>query len=76
MKLKTLFKGAQWANTLVLLGTILNQAAGVLPALNASPKFLVAQLAVQTAIGIFLPGIGGVAHQMAFGTPQDPNPGK
>ena len=69
MKLKVVFKTVQWANFLTLAAQLLNQAGDVVPALKASPWLLL----VQGLVGALLPSVGGFAHKVAYGTPQDPD---
>jgi len=67
--LKTLFAGGQWLNAIVLGMNILNQATDAFPALKANPWVL----ALQAAVGILLPSLGGFAHKAAFGEAQNPD---
>jgi len=67
--LKNLFKAGQWLNFLTLLAQLLNQASDAFPALKTSPYVML----VQGIVGAILPSVGGFAHRVAFGTPQDPD---
>jgi len=68
MTIKSAFKGIQWVNLITLLGQVANDATGTFPAI-ANNHWL---LMLQAIIGVVLPSVGGYAHQVAFGTPQDP----
>lgn len=70
--LKTLFKGGQWANLIVFLADLINKFTQAFPGIALPPWVT----ALQTALGIFLPSVGGIAHQLAFGVPQDPDAAK
>jgi len=66
--LKTLFATGQWVNAVVLVMNVLNSMTQTFPALEGN-KYI---LAIQAAVGILLPSLGGFAHKAAFGEVQDP----
>jgi len=68
MSMKKFVKGIQWANFASLILQSLNNAMVIFPDLTSNKWVLI----FQAAVGILLPSIGGLGHQLAYGEPQDP----
>jgi hypothetical protein len=66
--LKKVVGGVQWFNLLTLVAQLLNDFTNAFPSLQTAQWVIV----LQGLIGVILPSVGGIAHQVIFKAPQDP----